>query len=99
MPKWSWVVSMRKFNADFKRVVCYNIRKYRKQSGMSVMQVSEIIGVTPEYFKRIESLNDPRKNCSLTLLYKLSILFNKNLDDFFIEDGLENKEDKRTTNV
>lgn len=90
---------MRKFNADFKKVVCYNIRKYRKQSGMSVMQVSEIIGVTPEYFKRIESLNDPRKNCSLTLLYKLAILFDKSLDDFFMEDEIENKEEKRTTSV
>ena len=46
---------MKEFNSDFKKVVCYNIRRYRKESGMSVMQVSEIIGVTPEYFKRIES--------------------------------------------
>lgn len=88
---------MKEFNSDFKKVVCYNIRRYRKESGMSVMQVSEIIGVTPEYFKRIESLNDPRKNCSLTLLYKLSILFNKKLDDFFLEYGMENKKTKRTT--
>ena len=88
---------MKEFNSDFKKVVCYNIRRYRKESGMSVMQVSEIIGVNHEYFTRIESLNDPRKNCSLTLLYKLSILFNKKLDDFFLEDGMENKKTKRTT--
>ena len=88
---------MREFNAEFKKVVCYNIRRYRKESGMSVMQVSEIIGVTPEYFKRIESLNDPRKNCSLTLLYKLSILFNKSIDDFFIEDGMEKTKKERVT--
>lgn len=88
---------MREFNADFKKIVCFNIRRYRKESGMSVMQVSEIIGVTPEYFKRIESLNDPRKNCSLTLLYKLAILFNKSLDDFFIEDGMEEAKKERAT--
>lgn len=88
---------MKQFNSNFKKVVCYNIRKYRKESGMSVMQVSEIIGVTPEYFKRIESLNDPRKNCSLTLLYKLSILFNKKIDDFFIEDGMEITKKGKTT--
>lgn len=88
---------MREFNPNFKKIVCFNIRRYRKESGMSVMQVSEIIGVTPEYFKRIESLNDPRKNCSLTLLYKLSILFNKSLDDFFIEDGMEQVKKERTT--
>ncbi len=88
---------MKDFNPDFKKIVCYNIRKYRKESGMSVMQVSEIIGVTPEYFKRIESINDPRKNCSLTLLYKLSILFRKNLDDFFIEDEIINTKKEKTT--
>ena len=88
---------MKEFNAGFKKVVCYNIRRYRKESGMSVMQVSEIIGVTPEYFKRIESINDPRKNCSLTLLYKLSILFNKSIDDFFIEEGMENIKKERAT--
>lgn len=88
---------MREFNPNFKKIVCFNIRRYRKESGMSVMQVSEIIGVTPEYFKRIESLNDPRKNCSLTLLYKLAILFNKSLDDFFIEDGVEQTKKERAT--
>ena len=49
------------------------------------MQISELVDVTPEYFKRIESTNDPRKNCSLTLLYKLSLVFNRKLDDFFID--------------
>lgn len=88
---------MREFNPNFKKIVCFNIRRYRKESGMSVMQVSEIIGVTPEYFKRIESLNDPRKNCSLTLLYKLAILFNKSLDDFFIEDGMAQEKKERAT--
>ena len=84
---------MRTFNSNFKKTICYNIRKFRKESGKSVMEVSEELGVTPEYLKRIESVNDPRKNCSLTLLYKLSIIFDKDIDDFFVEE----KEDKKVT--
>ena len=44
---------MKEFNSDFKKVVCYNIRRYLKESVISFMQVSDIIVVTPEYFKRI----------------------------------------------
>ena len=75
-----------KYNDNFKQVICRNIRKYRKQSGLSVLKVSELVDVTPEYFKRIESLNDPRKSCSLNMLYKLSIIFDKKLDDFLNDE-------------
>lgn len=85
---------MKTFNSNFKKTICYNIRKFRRESGKSVMEVSEELGITPEYLKRIESINDPRKNCSLTLLYKLSIIFDKNINDFFIE---ENEEKKKVT--
>lgn len=74
------------YNKDFKLIICKNIRKFRKASGLSVLKVSELVDVTPEYFKRIESINDPRKSCSLNMLYKLSIIFNKKLDDFLNED-------------
>ena len=49
------------------------------------MDLAELLGVTPEYLKRIESPNDDKKNCSLTLLYKISIIFNNKLDDFLID--------------
>ena len=75
------------YNENYKAVICKNIKKYRKESGLSVLKVSEIVDVTPEYFKRIESPNDDRKSCSLGMLYKLSIIFNKKLDDFLIEDS------------
>lgn len=77
---------MDNFNENFKIIICQNIKNFRKESGLSVLQVSELVEVSPEYFKRIESPNDSRKNCSLTLLYKLSLIFNKHLDDFFIDN-------------
>lgn len=50
------------------------------------MDLAEILDVSPEYLKRIESPNDDKKSCSLTLLYKLSLIFEKKLDDFLQED-------------
>ncbi len=50
------------------------------------MDLAEMLEVSPEYLKRIESPNDDKKTCSLTLLYKLSLIFNKKLDDFLVDD-------------
>ena len=50
------------------------------------MDLAEMLEVSPEYLKRIESPNDDKKTCSLTLLYKLSLIFDKKLDDFLVDD-------------
>ncbi len=74
------------YNPDFKAIICNNIKNYRKEKGMRLMDLAEILGVTPEYLKRIESPNDDKKNCSLTLLYKISIILDKKIDDFLIDN-------------
>ena len=73
------------FNPEFKNIICSNIKYYRKEKGIRLMELAEILDVSPEYLKRIESPNDTKKNCSLTLLYKISLIFNKTLDDFLID--------------
>lgn len=75
-----------KFNPEFKAIICHNIKVYRKEKGIRLMDLAEILDVSPEYLKRIESPNDPKKNCSLTLLYKISVILNKKLDDFLIDN-------------
>ena len=74
------------YNPDYKTIICNNIKNYRKEKGMRLMDLAEILGVTPEYLKRIESPNDDKKNCSLTLLYKISIILDKKIDDFLIDN-------------
>ena len=78
------------YDKDFKSIICKNIKRFRKESGMSILKVSELVDVTPEYFKRIESPNDQNKTCSLNMLYKLSLIFDKKLDDFLQEYDDEN---------
>lgn len=74
------------FNPEFKAVICNNIKVYRKEKGVRLMDLAEILDVSPEYLKRIESPNDTKKNCSLALLYKISIILDKKLDDFLIDN-------------
>lgn len=71
-----------KFNEKIKSLICSNIKKYRKKSNISVLELSEIIGVTPEHLKRIEAKND-RNNISLMTLYKISVVLNVRIDNFF----------------
>ena len=77
---------LKKYNPEFKAIICNNIKRYRKEKEMRLMDLAEILDVTPEYLKRIESPNDTKKNCSLALLYKISIVLDKKLDDFFIDN-------------
>ena len=78
------------YNPNFREVVCRNIKKYRKEKNIRLMDLAEMLEVSPEYLKRIEAPNDTRKNCSLKLLYKISIIFDKKIDDFFIDDTKKN---------
>ena len=50
------------------------------------MEPAELLDVSPEYLKRIESPSDTKKGCSLTLLYKISLILDKKLDDFLIDN-------------
>lgn len=61
-------------------------KNIEKKKNIRLMDLAELLDVSPEYLKRLESPNDDRKNCSLKLLYKLSIIFDKKLDDFLIDN-------------
>lgn len=74
---------------DYMPIIYKNIKKYRKESGMSLMEVAEILDMSHDYLRRIESLNDEVKTCSLKLLIKFSILFDKKLDDFLKDEWVD----------
>ena len=76
----------KKYNPEFKAIICNNIKNFRKEKGMRLMDLAEILDISSQYLKRIESPNDEKKNCSLSLLYKISIILDKKLDDFLIDN-------------
>lgn len=72
-------------NKDYMPIIYKNIKKFRKESGLSLMKVANILDMSYDYLRRIEGKNDLVKTCSLKLLIKLSIIYNHPLDDFLKE--------------
>lgn len=72
-------------NKDYMPIIYRNIKRFRKESGMSLSDVAEMLDMSYDYLRRIESDNDLIKTCSLKLLIKFSILYKKPLDDFIKE--------------
>lgn len=73
------------YNSNIKSVICQNIKKYRKQNKISIIELAEKLDVSVNHLKRIESIND-RNNISLITLYKISIILGVRIDKFFEED-------------
>lgn len=69
-------------NKDYMPTIYKNIKKFRKECGYELKDVAEIFDMSYDYLRRIESSNDNVKTCSLKLLIKFSILYNKKIDDF-----------------
>lgn len=74
-----------KIEKNYMPIIYENIKKYRKESGMSLIEVADILDMSYDYLRRIESKKDDVKTCSLKLLIKFSILYDKKLDDFLKE--------------
>lgn len=70
------------FNEDIKAVICQNVKKYRNQKGVRLMDLAEKLDVSVNHLKRIESVND-RNNISLMTLYKISVILGVRIDKFF----------------
>ncbi|MCI8498655.1 MAG: helix-turn-helix transcriptional regulator [Bacilli bacterium] len=74
------------YNENIKSTVCKNVKKYRKERGVRLMDLAEKLDLSVNHLKRIESVND-RNNISLVTLYKISVILNVSIDKFFEEEG------------
>lgn len=72
------------FNKNIKSIICQNIKKYRNQKKVRLMDLAEAIDVSTDHLKRIEAEND-RNNISLITLYKISVVLDVRIDKFFEE--------------
>ena len=89
---------MNNFNlSKYQVLICKNIKRIRKElynenkaycklngikNPYSAQSISELLGISYEYYKRLESF-DKSKPISLKLLLKIKVLFNKKIEDFF----------------
>ena len=72
------------FNDNIKSIICKNIKKYRVEKGVRLMDLADKLNLSVNHLKRIESVND-RNNISLMTLYKISIILGVRIDKFFEE--------------
>ncbi len=91
---------MDNFNLSYyQSIICKNIKKIRKKlyeenkyiykdnkknNPYSTENVAELLGITYEYYKRLESF-DKTKPISLKLVLKITELFNSKIEDLFEE--------------
>lgn len=62
--------------------IAINIKKYRKEAKITQAELSERIGVSHEFIRRIESVKGA-KTFSVDTLYKISIALNINIGQLF----------------
>lgn len=63
-----------------------NIKKYRKEANITQAELSERVGVSHEFIRRIESPKGA-KTFSVDTLYKISIALNINIGQLFEFDN------------
>lgn len=89
---------MNEFNlSDYQATICKNIKRMRKtlysenkiyykehnlKNPYTAEAIAELLGISHEYYKRIESF-DKTKPISLKLLLKTMNLFNVEIEEFF----------------
>ena len=68
-----------KFDTDIYNTIRKNIKKYRKQKGLTSAQLSEMVDVSHEFIRQIES-EKVAYNFSVETLYKISVALDVGLD-------------------
>lgn len=70
------------FDKNFMAIVSNNIRKYRKQAGITQEQLAVDIGKSYDFVRRLE-FKKGEIGCSLDTIYKISVVLNQPLYKFF----------------
>ena len=72
------------FDDDYKRKISANIRKYRKEAGLTQEQLAVDIERSYDFMRRLE-FKKGELGCSLETLYRISIVLGQPMDNFFKE--------------
>lgn len=70
------------FDDNIKQKISLNIRKYRKKARITQEQLAVDIDKSYDFVRRLE-FKKGEVGCSLTTLYRISIVLNTRIDKFF----------------
>lgn len=62
-------------------IIRRNIKKYRKEKGLTSAQLAEMVDLSHDFIRQIES-EKTKYNFSVETLYKISVALNVRLDKF-----------------
>ena len=73
-----------KFNPNIYNTIRKNIKKYRKEKGMTSAQLAELVDLSHDFIRQIES-EKTAYNFSVDTFYKISVALDVKLDDLIQE--------------
>ena len=74
-----------KFNPNIYDTIRKNIKKCRKEKGMTSAQLAELVDLSHDFIRQIES-EKTAYNFSVDTFYKISVALDVKLDDLIQED-------------
>lgn len=77
-----------KFNPNIYDTIRRNIKKYRKKKGLTSAQLAELVDLSHDFIRQIES-EKTAYNFSVDTFYKISVALGVKLDDL-IQENVEN---------
>ena len=80
------VIVMNNNEFDLYEAIAANIKKYRKEANITQAELSERVGVSHEFIRRIES-NKGTKTFSVDTLYKISLALEIDIKKLFDFDN------------
>ena len=72
------------FKTNVYDIIRRNIKKYRKERGMTSAQLAELVDLSHDFIRQIES-EKTAYNFSVDTFYKISVALNVKLDDLIQE--------------
>ncbi len=72
-------VEQLQFDEDIYNTIRRNIKKYRKEKGLTSAQLAEMVDLSHDFIRQIES-EKTRYNFSVETLYKISVALEVGLD-------------------
>lgn len=74
------------FNLNIYDTIRKNIKKYRKEKGLTSAQLAELVDLSHDFIRQIES-EKTAYNFSVDTFYRISVALGVKLDDLIQEDN------------
>lgn len=68
------------FDNDIYNTIKHNIRRYRKEKGITSAELAEMTGLSHDFIRQLQSNSKKTYNFSVETFYKISVALNVSMD-------------------